>query len=187
MDVRILNECGYEEAMLGLGLNKALTSGYMTWEDIPLSLRDKLHSIAGKLSVMDGGHNKFLETMAVWLDMDAPLYFWKQFDTYRVGISKQSESTMHTLMDRHFISDDFEGLSSEDIDRLNKHIDDKDFDRLNKELPQCFKQRRIVCTNYKTLRNIFLQRKTHKLSEWKTFCEKIKAGLKYHYFIDGKK
>jgi hypothetical protein len=165
MEVRILNECGYDEAMLGLSL-----SYNKRREDMP--------RVAERLSVKDGGHNKFLESIAVWLDIKAPRYWWQEFDTYRVGMTKQSESTMHTILRRRLTADDFEGkLPSEVLAMLNHLIESKDFDGIKRLLPESFLQRRVVCTNYRTLRNMILQRESHRLQEWQTFISGVLAQV----------
>jgi hypothetical protein len=153
----VLREAGYEEALLGLSLSF----------NQPV---DKMEPVATRLCHKDGGHNKFLETLAVWLDVTAPRYWWQQFDTYRVGMTKQSESTMHTLLRRPLTQDDFEGeIHPATVDRLNALIATKEFDQVKRELPEAFLQRRIVCTNYKTLRHMLVQRASHRLSEWQAF------------------
>ena len=85
MKLTVLKESGFEEALLGLSLSF----------DSEPSKR-----VADKLAWKGGGESKFLESIVVWIDLDAPRYWWAQFDTYRVGISKQSESSIHTLMRR---------------------------------------------------------------------------------------
>jgi hypothetical protein len=163
--VTILREAGYEEALLGLSLSF----------NQPL---DKMPSVARRLCHRDGGHNKFLETLTVWLDVTAPRYWWQQFDTYRVGMTKQSESTMHTILRRPLEQDDFEGgIYVETLQRLNALIAAKAFDQVKRELPEAFVQRRIVCTNYKCLRNMALQRASHRLGEWQDFIRALLAQL----------
>jgi len=171
MKVKILREAGYTEAMLGLSLSHN-------------QLVDKMPGVAAKLAHRDGGHNKFLESMAVWLDVTGPRYWWAQFDTYRVGVTKQSESTMHTLMKRQLQSSDFERAINLDIlDVLHRRQRMGEFRSLKNELPEGFLQRRIICTNYKALRNIYSQRHDHKLHEWHFFCDAILAQLEHGEFI----
>ena len=83
MNVTVLNEAGYQEALLGLSLSYEQSL-------------DKMPAVAERLAQRDNGHNKFLESIVVWLDVIAPRYWWQEFDTYRIGVSKQSSSTMHT-------------------------------------------------------------------------------------------
>lgn len=168
MKVTVLNECGYEEAILGLSLS---------YNKNPEDLK---HVTALKLSMLDGGHNKFLESIVVWIDITAPRYWWQEFDTYRVGMTKQSESTMHTLMKRPLTQDNFSTLIHEDVLRLlNYYQEYRMFYDLKATLPESFVQRRVVCTNYKTLRNIFKQRRDHKLPEWQEFIKEVKRQVQY--------
>ena len=168
MKVEILEESGFQSAMLGLSLNKKQNV-------------DNMQRVAMKLGECDGGHNKFLESIVVWLDITAPRFFWSEFDTYRAGVTKQSESTMHTLKKERVTQDCFEyDINQNYIDVLNCMIaDDKPIEEIKNALPDGFLQRRVVCTNYKTLRNIYLQRKSHRLPQWKQFCEYISNNLKY--------
>lgn len=159
MKVKVLREAGVEEALLGLSLS---------YNSEP-SIR-----VANNLAHKQGGHNKFLESVQVWLDVTAPLYFWKQLDTYRVGTSKQSESTMHTLMRKELTQDNFEGGIHEGfLESLNYWIEVDAFDTVNKHLPSSFLQRRIISTNYKVLQSIYNQRRGHKLKEWNYFREEL--------------
>ena len=167
MEITTIYERGYTAAMRGLSLSHNKDENNM-------------HMVAQRLASKDGGHNKFLETIVVWLNIRAPRYFWQEFDTYRVGVTKQSESTMHTLLKRALTLDDFEkGINPSILTYLNKLLKAKQFHKLKVNLPEGFLQRRIVCTNYKTLRNIICQRKNHKLKEWKYFCEYIISNVAF--------
>ena len=175
MKVTILKECGHEEAMLGLSLS---------YNADP----ERMGARADRLSRLDpaGGELKFLEAIAVWLDITAPRYWYQQFDTYRIGITKQSESTVHTLMRKTLEPHHFEGGIDETIlGALNNAISTNDFDYAKRHLPESFLQRRIVATNYKTLLHIIRQRHDHKLSEWQEFCHAMRRGLKYRHYIFG--
>ena len=170
MKVKLLSEAGYEEALLGLSL-----SYNQPVENMP--------EVAEGLADKDGGHNKFLESMIVWLDITAPRYWWQQFDTYRVGISKQSESTMHTLKRRELTYEDFEHITLASLEAINWHIKNSDLELSKGVLPEGFLQRRVVCANYKALRYIIGQRYTHKLREWKVFCDLVMGQVKYPTFL----
>lgn len=169
MQVSVLRVSGLKEALLGLSLNKNQKVEHM-------------QSVAYKLAPLDGGHNKFLEMIVVWLDITAPRYWWSQFDTYRVGITKQSQSTMHTGTQRELTQDDFiVDIPSDFLDKLNECVREGDLLRLKQFLPEGFLQRRIVMTNYKTLRNIYQQRKNHKLKEWsEIFCPALRVLPNHH-------
>lgn len=172
MKVKILREAGCEQALFGMSLSYDKPYFFPTQYKVALKL-------AGK----DGGHNKFLESMQVWIDITAPRYWWQQFDTYRVGTTKQSESTMHTILQRELTEADFEDILPDILEIINYYIRNKDFDTVKKNLPESFLQRRIVCTNYKVLRNMILQRKTHKLKEWQIFINDILCQVQYTDFL----
>lgn len=169
MRVEILSEYGYEEALLGLSL----------------SFNSKPSArVASRLAHRQGGHNKFLESMVVYLDVTAPRYWWQQFDTYRVGTTKQSESTMHTLLKHELTRDDFEGgIQSDILKILNWHLKQQQFDQVKRHLPESFLQRRIVCTNYKVLQNMEFQRRYHKLPEWQLFLDVLQQFLDFPEFV----
>lgn len=165
MKVQVLREAGYEEALLGLSLSY----------NQPI---EKMPRVADRLYCHDDGHNKFLESIAVWLDIIAPRYWWQQFDTYRVGMTKQSESTMHTLMKKPLSQESFEHpIHPDTLERLNALIAARDFETVKVELPEGFLQRRVVCTNYKVLRHIVTQRLRHRLPEWTVFCQEVCSQL----------
>ena len=139
---------------------------------------DKDFLRAAKLGSCQGGegHDNYLKGINVQLDVSAPLYWWKQFDTYKVGTVAQSESTMHTLLKRPITRKSFEQGEKIPIlwvwylERLRRK---KDFTRLNLFLPNSWLQRRIVTLNYEVINNIIRQRYHHKLPEWQYFCERI--------------
>jgi len=178
MNVSVIKECGYDEAMLGISLSWA--------SDVERSIQ-----IAPNLAHKQCGHNKFLENIYVWLDCDLPRYMWQECNTYRVGTSKQSESTMHTISKRLLEESDFDGyVYPETLRNLNNDIliyqqgKQKDvFMRIKNNLPESFLQRRIWCLNYKTLQNIFWQRINHKLPQWKIFLSIVLSELEHPEFI----
>ncbi len=142
-------------------------------------------------------HSKFLRMINVTVDIIAPLYWWKEFDTYKVGIVANSCSTMHKIHEKEFTLDDFscEHLWGDSNDRdvddpigiLNIVIDTLNYQRKwfietnDKEhwwqiiqlLPSSYNQKRTVQLNYQVLLNMFFARKNHKLDEWREFCEWI--------------
>ena len=144
-------------------------------------------------------HRKYMRMITVYLDINAPLYWWKEYDTYKVGTVANSCSTMHKIQAKEFVIDDFshEHLNSESINKilmptiemLNqyrlKFIETKDKDywwQMIQLLPSSFNQKRTVLLNYEVLANIYKSRKGHKLDEWRTFCEWIKT-LPLSYII----
>ena len=185
MKSKCLDAAGYELAILGAMLSKGKVN-YWILEDVEgvdKELKDRADKLAEKLSGADGGHNKFLEQMQYWIVVDAPLYWWKQFDTYRIGVSKSSESTMFKMWKGGLTQEDFEHpVYEETLERLNKSI--KEYNETNEEalfteiisnLPDSFLQTRLININAKSLRNVYMQRRHHKLKEWRDFCEFIKT------------
>lgn len=155
-------------------------------------LGEQDHKLALKLIKAGTDHAKFLRMIQVWVDITAPLYWWKEFDTYKVGTVANSCSTMHTLHKRPLTVSDFsidescEGtreIMEHTVKLLNcyrlQYVEDKDKEAwrsLIQLLPNSYNQTRTVNLNYAVLRNIYKARKGHKLSEWQTFrtwCESL--------------
>ena len=146
---------------------------------------------------------KFMRMIAVYVDLTAPLYWWKEFDTYKVGTVANSCSTMHKLAAKEFTIGDF---SFEDCDQWtkdvvcsciinalnmnrNKYLEtgDKELWRqLVQLLPSSYNQKRMVMLNYEVLANMYKSRKNHRLDEWRDFCRWIEA-LPYSELITGEK
>ena len=130
-------------------------------------------------------HRKFMRMIVVYADITAPLYWWKEYDTYKVGTVANSCSTMHKIHEKEFTLDDFscEHCPSfingvmETLENWRKmYLETK-----NKEywysiiqlLPSSYNQKRTVMLNYEVLKNMYHSRKNHKLDEWKAFCDFI--------------
>lgn len=145
-------------------------------------------------------HRKFMRMIVVYCDITAPLYWWKEFDTYKVGTVANSCSTMHKIHDKEFTIDDFSHehlidtcLLEAVINELNIYRDiynnyDKQTDEYKSEfskkdiwwqmiqlLPSSYNQKRTVMMNYEVLTNIYKSRRNHKLDEWHDFCDWIKT------------
>lgn len=154
-------------------------------------------------------HRKFMRMITVYLDITAPLYWWKEFDTYKVGTVANSCSTMHKIAAKEFTLDDFshEHLSdfsshpenvqdpltilSSTIKTLNScrecYIKEKDnffWWQMIQLLPSSYNQKRTVMLNYEVLANMYKSRRNHKLDEWHTFCDWIES-LPYSTLITG--
>lgn len=197
MEVNILLEAGYEEALYGLSLSfkDRAISRDAWWTKNKFEAMQKRASALYKL---DGGHNKFLESIVVWLDVEAPRGWWQEFDTYRVGVTKQSESSMHTIQLRPTTEADYEnGICMDIVKSFNKILAEETnnfssksmlagraLQRVKDNLPEGFLQRRIVCTNYKCLKNIVFQRKTHNLIYWQLFIDEIKGSIQHPEFLE---
>lgn len=149
-------------------------------------------------------HRKYMRMINVYTDITAPLYFLKEFDTYKVGTVANSCSTMHKIADKRFEREDFsiEHLENCDeqhwmvcmdniISALNvareKFIETKDkkyWWQMIQLLPSSYNQKRTIMLNYEVLANMYKSRKNHKLDEWHTFCDWIKS-LPYSELITG--
>lgn len=187
MRYKVLHCAGYEQAVLGMMLSYGKTS----FDDFTATDEDR-DRVATKLAPMDGGHNKFLEQIQYWILVQAPLFWWKQADTYRVGISKSSESTMHKSWKSGLTQEMFETPIFQDtLNNLNKFIDEYNADKTTTErkaysqdliignLPDAYLQTRLLNVNAKCLRNMYFQRRDHKLKQWRDFCDWIKTELPY--------
>lgn len=149
-------------------------------------------------------HRKFMRMIIVYLDITAPLYYWKEFDTYKVGTVANSCSTMHKIADKEFTLEDFscEHLENSWLAHLKETIrllnDARDaYNWCNTDakkdwwwqmiqlLPSSYNQKRTVMLNYEVLANMYKSRRNHKLDEWHTFCEWIES-LPYSELITGK-
>jgi hypothetical protein len=180
MRVSILREAGYEEAMLGLSLNKNKQVSEMP-------------RVAGVLTNLGGGHNQFLQHIVVWLDVLASRGWWHQFAKYHFK-EEQSESTTHTITRKgSFMRLDFlnpDAINPDHIEYLNAILcsglpESEMYEILTENLPEGFLQRRIVTTNYQTLRTIIDQRYHHKRPEWQQFIRKILHDIEHPEFLEG--
>lgn len=143
-------------------------------------------------------HRKFMRMITVYLDITAPLYWWKEFDTYKVGTVANSCSTMHKIADKEFDVNDFshehiEELDGDEynmsydwllrtVDILNyyrtKYIEINDkiyWWQMIQLLPSSYNQRRTVMLNYEVLANIYKSRCNHKLDEWRELCKWVET------------
>lgn len=160
-------------------------------------------------SLWQGGteHRKWMRQVSVWVDITAPRYWWSEFDTYKIGTSANSESTMHTLLKEDFNEDQFEWPIFENADwdieaEFKNYIDVLKTvrDRANSEighfkeqlqqvlkamLPESFLQKRTVCLNYEVLATMYRQRKNHRLPQWREKFVSWVKNLPYSEFITG--
>ena len=146
--------------------------------------------LAKRLAHAGSDHRKFLRQIFVSVDITAPLYWWKEFDTYKVGTVANSTSTMHKIHAKAFERDDFShdymdegGLAALDavIAYLESEREKFVADKTNKQawhnmiqmLPSSYNQMRTVTMNYENLINIYYARRAHKLAEWHVLCDWI--------------
>ena len=151
-------------------------------------------SLATRLAKAGSDHRKYLRQIFVSMDITAPLYWWKEFDTYKVGTVANSTSTMHKIHAKEFTREDFSvesltGDAAVAMDALiacleserQKYLETKDkahWMNMIQLLPTSYNQLRTVTLNYEVLIGIYYARRTHKLSEWHVLCDEI-AKLPY--------
>lgn len=173
-------------------------------------LGDNDHTLMLKLAKAGTDHRKYLRMMPVYVRITAPLYWWKEFDTYKVGTVANSCSTMHKIAEKEFTWDDFSVdhlkrvrecslgdvgptlVVESIINGLNywrsKYLRSKSKDdwwQMIQLLPSSYNQTRNVMLNYEVLANIYKSRQNHKLDEWRDFCDWIET-LPYSDLITGK-
>lgn len=145
-------------------------------------------------------HGKYLRMITVTADITAPFYWWKEYDTYKVGTVANSCSTMHKIQAKEFTLSDFstEHLSETNLIILDMTIsalnnarldflqtqDKRDWWQMIQLLPTSYNQRRTVQFNYAVLKNMYHSRQNHKLDEWREFCQWVKS-LPYSELITG--
>lgn len=158
------------------------------------------HSLMQRLANAGTDHRKFMRMMPVYVRITAPLYWWKQFDCYCVGVVKNSCSTMHKIQEKEFTLEDF---SYEHLDMDGRNVLEDTIDVMNESrayfnenkaknnwwqmiqlLPSSYNQTRNVMMNYEVLANIYKSRKDHKLDCWRDFCAWVKT-LPYQELITG--
>lgn len=160
------------------------------------------HSLMMRLN--EGGpiHAKYRRMIPVWVTLTAPLYWWKEFDTYKVGTVANSCSTMHKIQEKEFTLEDF---SCEHLNRISKDYlldtirqlntcrndflstkDKHHWWQMIQLLPTSYNQKRTVMLNYEVLHNIYISRKGHRLDEWKTMLDWIEE-LPYSEIVIGER
>ena len=148
-------------------------------------------NLARRLRLAGSDHRKFIRQIFVSVDITAPLYWWKEYDTYKVATVANSTSTMHKIHSKEFSIEDFshDHLTEEGLESLKRTVEDLERIRLrfleekNKEdwytiiqlLPSSYQQMRTCTMNYESLINMYFSRKSHKLEEWHTFCDWIQT------------
>ena len=158
------------------------------------------NSLMQKLSYAGTDHRKYMRMMPVFVRITAPLYWWKEADTYKIGTVANSCSTMHKIQEKEFTLDDFSHEHLVKTNLLDIIIDDlnsnrtiyNDYDNQSDEfkskfskkdvwwqmiqlLPESYNQTRNVMLNYEVLANMYYSRKNHKLDEWREFCKWIET------------
>ena len=163
----------------------------MTGKELDVDFKVGPNDLATMKKLSAGGsvHGKFKRMIAVYVDVTAPLYWWKEFDTYKIGTVANSCSTMHKIHDKRFYLRDF---SAEHLDADNEQFmldmvvmlnrarekfvatgDKQYWWHMIQLLPSSYNQRRTLMLNYEVLTSIYRDRRNHKLDEWHIFCSMI--------------
>ena len=202
IDIQYTETYGWEAAVRGMRNPKnSWAKSDSTFQGVPGDVgyigTDDL-ALMQRLAAAGTDHGKFLRMIYVSCDVTAPLYWWKEADTYKVGTVADSCSTMHKIHAKEFELDDFshehfDDLISEDYfpamqvlinniahlnmwrDKYNQTKDKRYWWMLIQNLPSSYNQRRTWCLNYAVLKNIYRARKAHKLDEWRYFCQWIET------------
>ena len=159
--------------------------------DFEFFVGDADKELMRKLAAAGSDHAKYLRMITVYADITAPMYWFKEYDTYKVGTVANSTSTMHKIHAKEFVLEDFSwehlypktrAVLMAIINELNWHRDQylhtkskEDWWQMIQLLPSSYNQTRTVMLNYEVLRRIYHSRRNHKLDEWHTFCEWIES------------
>ena len=166
-----------------------------------LEIGENDRSLMQMLAAAGKDHRKFMRMMPVYVRITAPLYWWKEFDTYKVGTVANSCSTMHKIHSKEFTLDDFstDHLIEDSVEVYTKNIIPtlnaardlyltkqlkQDWWQMIQLLPSSYNQTRNVLLNYEVLANVYRARRNHKLDEWHTLCDWIEE-LPYAELITG--
>ena len=193
---------GWHSAIMGMRnpMNSWSKSDSVFYSDFSCKIGQNDLDLMEKLIKAGAEHRKFLRMIHVQMDIEAPLYWWKEFDTYKVGTVANSCSTMHKIADKEFTLADF---SHEHLDRFSTEVlgwtikalngsredymkskSKDDWWQMIQLLPSSYNQLRTVDLNYEVLLNQYFQRKDHKLDEWRIYCEQIKCFPYLNDFIE---
>lgn len=198
MEIEIMEVAGFEPAIQAMRLpmkswDKADSDWDFTYGD-NFTIGTKDHELSMKLIKSGSDHRKHIRLIDVWMRVKAPRAWWSEFDTYRMGADKVSESTMHRILKDEVTSDDFCSDYTDHVTvmcfldllhAIKKNDEFTEVEKLNivkMNLPEGYLQTRIVKCSYEALHNMYKARKNHKLREWREFCQEIEK-LPYSEFI----
>lgn len=198
IEIQNFDVYNFENAMRGM---RNPMNSWKNNDTYGLKIGPKDIDLAERLIAAGQPNEKFLRQIFVSIDIKAPLYWWKEMDTYKVGTTSDSCSTMHKIMAKEFSINDFScdnnsvatDMYNKLIDYLNElrqyYLDTKDkyktqsnnpyWRALIQILPEGYNQLRTWTGSYANLRNIYQQRKSHKLTEWISFCSYIAQNAPY--------
>lgn len=190
LDAKILDVQGFEQAIKGMRNSRNSWSRMDSIDNVvgPNDLK-----LMNRLFKSGTEHRKYARMITVWTDINAPLYWWKEFDQYKIGTVSNSCSTMYTLMNKPFELKDFSfdklnGCGNyaqrviDDLNELREQCSKETDPKIKKELwyaivqllPESYNQTRTIMMNYEVVARIIQQRKGHKLEEWKQLIDVLK-------------
>ena len=193
---------GWHSAIMGMRnpMNSWAKSDSVFYKDFSCQIGQNDLDLMKTLIKAGAEHRKFLRMIHVQMDIEAPLYWWKEFETYKIGTVSNSCSTMHKIHSKEFTVDDF---SHEHLDRFSTEVlgwtikalngsredymkskSKDDWWQMIQLLPSSYNQLRTVDLNYEVLLNQYFQRKDHKLDEWRIYCKQIKCFPYLNDFIE---
>lgn len=198
---------GFEHAIRGMrnswkshGKSDSMPGRYVEDGEFLMGEGDK--ALASKLAwAGQPSHRKYLRQVSVWVDINAPLYWWKEFDQYKIGMTTNSESTMHTIQREEMVHELFSVEPPEEYEKewkfmlghfedvrrkFNETKDRKYWRYLIQILPSGWMQKRTTSLNYEVIANAYHDRKNHRLSEWEDFRQWV-LKLPHHEIITGGK
>ena len=200
---------GWNGAIMGMRnpMNSWPKSDSVFYSDFSCQIGQYDLDLMERLIKSGAEHRKFLRMIHVQMDIEAPLYWWKEFETYKIGTVSNSCSTMHKIAAKELDINDFSHEHIEELDGIEYNIsydwllrtvdilnyyrikylktkDKKYWWQMIQLLPSSYNQLRTVDLNYEVLLNQYFQRKDHKLDEWRIYCEQIKCFPYLNEFIE---
>lgn len=185
IDVKNIEVFNIDSAMRGMR-NPMNSHGYSDTKNNIIGPNDL--GLAQRLIISGPDHAKFLRMIFVSMDITAPWYWYKEHDTYKIGTTSNSASSMHKILSKPIVLEDFsiDDATNPLIGMLMSYLENQrlksiatknkdDWKHLIQMLPSSFNQLRTWTANYNVLRNIYFARKNHKLQEWRDFCKVIET------------
>lgn len=209
MKVEVLNVAGFDEAFESMRYSfdskpevRWVRTEPMAYRHEPYHAAEDDLTLLRKLTVAGDSHAKVNRMIQIWARIDAPRYWWTEFDTYHIGMTEMSESTVHTI--KKEIRDHTLSLKNFEVSEFSKDmieawltrmyaLDYKDklatmpVEQIKQTIPESFMQRRMVNLNYQTLRHIYFDRRNHRMAIWHKFLDDILEQLPFKELIISEK
>jgi len=173
MKIERLQVAGFAEALRGIALNK-------------LQPLDSMTRVADRLSqAATGSHKKFLRMMQVWIEIEAPLYWWCEFDTYKIGVTRNSSSIMHKPLEHLSFHEETQTAMVHAYEKLLAEYKrgGVSIDTVKANTPAGVVYKSVVNLNYQVLQTIYNDRRNHRLQEWQEFCKALEQFPHKHWIV----